>query len=137
MFGARTGQKEKTANDIKDAFSDEVTHLQLTVETFFRKQGKVKKEVRLAFPRYIDNAAQATPYRSDIFVQARACGYPSAKRNPEARISQHYGNLYTLGRPATPDGSQYESAGRNGKSEARSGENDEFISILSVPERQK
>ena len=53
VFWVKTGHEEKATADIKTAFQDEVTPLQLTVETFFRKQGKVKKEIHLAFPGYV------------------------------------------------------------------------------------
>lgn len=58
VFWVKTGQEEKAANEIKAAFNDEVTPLQLLVETFFRKQGKVIKETRLAFPGYVFVASE-------------------------------------------------------------------------------
>lgn len=49
-FWVKTGQEEKAADEIKAAFNDEVTPLQLLGETFFRKQRKVTKEIKIAFP---------------------------------------------------------------------------------------
>ena len=71
VFWVKTGQEEKAAGEIKAAFSDEVAPLQLTVETFFRKQGKVIKETHLAFPGYV---FVATEMKNDEFLQrAKEC----------------------------------------------------------------
>ena len=75
VFWVKTGQEEKTAAEIKAAFKDDVVPLQLTVETFFRKQGKVKKETHLAFPGYV---FVATEIKNDEFViRARECVHKS------------------------------------------------------------
>ena len=49
----KTEQEENAVRETKVAFNDETTPLQLTVETFFGKQGKVIKETHLAFPGYV------------------------------------------------------------------------------------
>ena len=53
VFWVKTGHETKSEGEIQAAFNDEVTPLQLMVETFFRKQGKVTKETRLAFSGYV------------------------------------------------------------------------------------
>ena len=71
VFWVKTGQEEKAAGEIKAAFNDEVIPLQLTVETFFRKQGKVIKETNLAFPGYVFVAAEI---KNDEFIRrAKEC----------------------------------------------------------------
>jgi len=54
VFWVFTGQENKAIKEIKSTFRDnEIVHLQMLVETFFRKQGKVKKETKIAFPGYV------------------------------------------------------------------------------------
>ena len=75
VFWVKTGLEEKAAVEIKAAFNGAATPLQLTVETFFRKQGKVKKETHFAFPGYV---FVATEIENDEFViRARECVHKS------------------------------------------------------------
>ena len=75
VFWVKTGQEEKAAGELRVAFDDEATPLRLTVETFFRKQGKVKKEIHLAFPGYV---FVATKIGNDDFIRrASECVHKS------------------------------------------------------------
>lgn len=65
VFWVKTGQEKKAAVEIKAVFNNEVIPLQLTVETFFRKKGKVIKEIHYAFPGYV---FVATEIKNDEFV---------------------------------------------------------------------
>lgn len=54
VLWVKTGFEKEAADEITVAFKDdEVIYQQLMIETFFRKQGKVKKEINNAFPGYI------------------------------------------------------------------------------------
>jgi transcriptional antiterminator NusG len=75
VFWVKTGYEEKAANDIRAAFPDEVTPLQLMVETFFRKQGKVKKEIHLAFPGYVFVVTEID--NGDFVQRANECAWKS------------------------------------------------------------
>lgn len=66
VLWVRTGQEEKASSEICSIFSEDVTPMILTVETFFRKKGKVKKEIHLAFPGYI---FITTEISNDEFIQ--------------------------------------------------------------------
>jgi len=71
VFWVKTGQEEKTAKEINAVFEDEITFLKLTVETFFRKKGEVKKVTHLAFPGYL---FVITEIKNDEFVmRAQEC----------------------------------------------------------------
>jgi len=75
VFWVKTGHETKSAGEIQAAFDDEVTPLQLMIETFFRKQGKVTKETRFAFPGYV---FVVTEIINDEFVKrARECVWKS------------------------------------------------------------
>jgi len=72
-FWVKTGQEITAANEIKMIFNNEVTSLQLLIETFFRKQGKVKKETHLAFPGYV---FIATDINNNAFIKRfKECFY--------------------------------------------------------------
>lgn len=71
VFWVKTGQENKAINEIKAVFCYEASPLQLFVETFFRKEGKITKEIRPAFPGYI---FVATGISNDEFiVRAKKC----------------------------------------------------------------
>ncbi len=75
MFLAKIGQEEKAAKETNAVFKDEITFQKLTVETFFRKKGEVKKVTHLAFPGYI---FVTTKIKNDEFVmRAQECVYKS------------------------------------------------------------
>lgn len=96
VFWVKTGQEHKAADEIKKAFNDEVTPLRLLVETFFRKQGKVTKEIRLAFPGYVFvvteigndefvKRTQESVWKSKAIIRLLCYGdtYDAAMRNEE------------------------------------------------------
>jgi transcriptional antiterminator NusG len=53
VLWVKTRAEETAAREIRLVFGDEVSRRQFLVETFFRKQGSVKKEIRSAFPGYL------------------------------------------------------------------------------------
>ena len=71
VFWVKTGLEEKAAEEIKTAFNDEVTLLQLYVERFFRKQGKVKKVIYNAFPSYVLIVTKIS--NEQFIIRAREC----------------------------------------------------------------
>lgn len=71
VFWVKTGQEEKAAEEIKAAFNNKVAPLQFLVETFFRKQGKVKKETHLAFPGYVFIVTEIS--NDDFIIRAKEC----------------------------------------------------------------
>lgn len=66
VFWVKTGQEEKAAEEIKTVFWGKVIPLLLTIETFFRKQGKIKKETHIAFPGYV---FVSTTIKNDDFIR--------------------------------------------------------------------
>ena len=71
VFWVKTGQEEKAAEEIKATFIDEVTPLQLLVEKFFRKQGKVKKETHNAFQGYVFIVTEIS--NEHFIIRAKEC----------------------------------------------------------------
>ena len=71
VFWIKTGLEEKAAEEIKATFNDEVTLLQLLVETFFRKQGKVKKLIHNAFPGYVFIVTKIS--NEQFIIRAKEC----------------------------------------------------------------
>ena len=53
VFFVKSGQEIKAADEIKVCFPDEVETRILSVETFFRKGGSVRKEKNIVFPGYV------------------------------------------------------------------------------------
>jgi transcriptional antiterminator NusG len=75
VFWVKTGQEQKAAREIKTILKDDVSQLELLIETFFKKQGLVKKDVKPAFPGYI--FFQSEIDNDDFVIKSRTCRYNS------------------------------------------------------------
>ena len=71
VFWTKTGREEQALKQINTAFGNDVVILQLMVETFFRKEGKVIKLTKLAFPGYIFVTSEIE--NNEFILRAREC----------------------------------------------------------------
>lgn len=75
VFWVKTGREEIALKQIQTLFGNGISCLQLLVETFFRKQGKVFKITKPAFPGYIFIASEID--NIEFLVRAKECARQS------------------------------------------------------------
>lgn len=75
VFWVKTGREEQAYKQIKTAFGEDIVILELLVEKFFRKQGKVIKLTKLAFPGYIFITSEIE--NNEFIYRARECARQS------------------------------------------------------------
>ena len=71
VFWVKTGREEIALKQIQTLFGNRISCLQLLVETFFRKQGKVFKITKPAFPGYIFITSEMD--NIEFLVRAKEC----------------------------------------------------------------
>ena len=71
VLWVKTGREEQALKQIHIVFGDTVTCIHLLVEKFFRKQGKVFKIIKPAFPGYIFVTTDIE--NNDFLIQAKKC----------------------------------------------------------------
>lgn len=72
VLWVKTGYEKEAADEIIAAFNDdEIAYQKLMIETFFRKQGNVKKEINNAFPGYIIIASMIG--NDEFILRSREC----------------------------------------------------------------
>jgi len=75
VLWVKTGREEIAFKQIQTLFGDSITWLNLLVETFFRKQGKVLKITKPAFPGYIFLTTEIE--NNEFIFRARECARQS------------------------------------------------------------
>ena len=71
VLWVKTGREEQALKQIQIEFGDSVSCLHLLVEIFFRKQGKVIRLIKPAFPGYIFITTEIG--NNDFLTQAKRC----------------------------------------------------------------
>ena len=75
VFWTKTGREEQALKQIDIAFGNEVVFWQFEVERLFRKEGKVLKLTKLAFPGYIFITSEIG--NNEFIYRARECARQS------------------------------------------------------------
>lgn len=75
VFWVKTGKEEIALKQIRNMFGDNISFLKLLVETFFRKQGKVYKITKPAFPGYVFIISELN--NTEFLIRARECARQS------------------------------------------------------------